>query len=355
MKKYLLVVLALTLNLFAADPWNTYQWNKKNVISGNGQTSTTPWYEWWYYKVVLPESGKSFFFVYGIVNPWDHAQTMKGTRSYVSAGDFTKKIIAETKYPIEQFLANYDETAIFLKHNLATDKMLIGSVENEDGKIISWDINIEKKWSYNAEGWMMGTMLTDIEWYPAQADATCSGEIFSDGELIKFENAPCYQDRNWGKSFPDWWAWIVSNYFENSPGTTLAIGGGNPKVRGHNNPYASVSVGFKHKGIEHSFRPVDLNRVKIDIKYGKWEVMATNKTHKIEISANAPKEKFLDLQFVTPTGEVFHDYETLTGDMSVKLYKRTQQGFVLTDDLISHFAGIEFGSLKTYEKVKALE
>lgn len=349
MKILFLLLILITTNLEAADIWNTYQWNKKNEAQGNGEISKTPWYEWWYYKVVIPETGKSYFFVYGIVNPWDTNYTQKGTRAYVSAGDFSKKIMTENKYSLDKFHASYLTTDIVIDNNTATDTYLQGSSKNPNGQNISWNFNIEKKWSFNAEGWMMGTMLTDIEWYPAQADATCSGEINSNGEVIQFKNAPCYQDRNWGKSFPGWWAWIVSNYFEGYPDTTIAIGGGNPKVRGQNNPYASVSIGLKHLGKEYSFRPIDLNYVNTDIKYGKWEVSAVSNGYKIEVKAWAPKEKFLDLQFVTPGGEVFHDYETLTGEMEVNLYKKNGSSFAPLYHLVSHFAGIEYGSLKTYE------
>ena len=87
------LVIALFVMAFAAqaadvDPFNTYRWNRKNALRNNGKIDDRPWYEWWYYKIVLPEEEKSFYFVYGVVNPWDHDKSMKGTRSYVGFGDF---------------------------------------------------------------------------------------------------------------------------------------------------------------------------------------------------------------------------------------------------------------------------
>jgi tocopherol cyclase len=180
-------------------------------------------------------------------------------------------------------------------------------------------------------------------WYPAQASAHCSGSILSKGKLYQFTNAPCYQDRNWGSSFPLWWTWIVSNHFKNNPGTALAVGGGRPKYFDTHFPLQGVDVGLKHKGVVYDFRPNDLDNVKINISFGKWEVTANNSTNKVEISAFAPKEKFMDLVFTTPTGELFHDYETLSGEVTVKLYKRESFQWKLIDTLYSDAAGIEYG------------
>lgn len=347
--KYILIVvlfISIANEAYSQDRFNTYRWNHKNVARKNGKIDKSTWYEWWYYKVVIPKTGESFFFVYGIVNPWDKSKSMKGTRSYVGMGDFKAKIQAEEKFDISDFHAAYDRTYVEVKNNIATDRRFFGDLKDEQGEKYSWDIQIQKKWSFNAEGWMMGTMITDIEWYPAQADATCSGSVMSKGKLVEFKDAPCYQDRNWGNRFPDWWTWIVSNNFEGHPNTTLAIGGGKPTLRGgHTSPYAGVSVGLKHRGKVYSFRPINFHKVKTDVTFGKWEVTATKLNYKVEIVATAPKEKFMDLQFMTPNGMIFHDYETLNGRVVVKLYKRIGlRGWRLMDVLISNHAGIEYGS-----------
>ncbi len=341
----------------SADPLNTYRWNRKNVFAQNGRVDGRPWFEWWYYKVVIPETGKSFYFVYGIVNPWDQKQTLKGTRAYVGMGDFDAKISSWENFPLNSFIAKYDETYIDVSGNVATDKNLKGDFTDSQGRKFSWNIGIDKRWAYNATGWATGTGITNIEWYPAQADARCTGTVSSEGKVYDFKDAPCYQDRNWGVEFPKWWAWIVSNKFEENPDTTLAIGGGFPKVAGAE-IIQGVSIGLKHKGKEYTFRPNYLDQVTMEIKWGKWETQAIShdSRYRITVSAWAPKEKFLDLQFMTPTGIYYHDYETLTGNVKVKLFKN--KGSVLfpkwelTDELNSEYAGIEYGSPEIYDLKK---
>jgi hypothetical protein len=112
----------------------------------------TLWYEWWYYKVVIPETGKSFFFVYGVVNPWDLEHKSKGTRSYVGMGDFAKKVQVEEQFNVSDFSASYSETYVVIDRNTATDKFFNGSLKNEQGETYEWDVKISKHWVYNAEG-----------------------------------------------------------------------------------------------------------------------------------------------------------------------------------------------------------
>jgi tocopherol cyclase len=321
------------------DPFNTYQYK---------EGSTKPWFEWWYYKVVLPETNESYYFVYGVVNPWDTKSTQLATRSYVGMGDFKNNSQIEEKYPVTSFKASRTQTLVEIENQLATDQNFRGElIEKNSGNINSWDVSIQKDWAYNPTGWATGKGITDIEWYAAQAGAHCSGSIISNNKLVQFTNAPCYQDRNWGTDFPIWWTWIVSNQFKNNPDSVLAVGGGRPIYRGKKIPLQGVSIGLHHKGIDYHFRPNDLNIVHTNISFGKWEMSGQNEHNKVVVKATAPKEKFMDLKFMTPTGIVFHDYETLVGNVTVEIYKKSHFKWILVDELASDYAGIEYGSPST--------
>ena len=328
------------------DEFNSFRWNRKNALRGNGKIDEKPWFEWWYYKVVVPETNEAFFFHYGAVNPWDFEKTMGGTHAHIGAGDFTQKFIIDKSFPVKNFHASYDEVFVNVAGHEASDKKLVGDIKDDKNKL-SWDIDIDHEWTFDAEGWGTGTGITNIEWYPAQASAKCNGHVVSNGKRIELKDAPCYQDRNWGKSFPEWWTWIVSNEFVDHPETVLAVGGGKPKFLNRFAPIEGVAIGLKHKGEEYHFRPNDLDDIDVDISFGRWEVTATNGSAKIVISAYAPEEAFMDLKFTTPEGVVFHDYEALIGEATVKIYKK--RGFLiprydLIDTLYSAHTGIEYGS-----------
>lgn len=319
------------------DQFNTYQYNQKKSYA-------KPWFEWWYYKIIIPDTNESFYFVYGVVNPWDLEQKLKASRSYIGAGDFAQKKIYETVYSVNEFQASNETTFVQIGNNQATDKNFFGSINDSNQNRISWDINIEKKWSFNPVSWALGKNITDIEWYPAQASAVCNGIIHTNNKTIEVKNAPCYQDRNWGSIFPKWWTWIVSNYFTENKKSVLAIGGGRPSYKKTNFPFEGVSIGLNHQGKEYLFRPTDLNITKSNIKMGTWEAQGDNGRYIIKIKADAPNEAFLDLHFVTPQGDIFHDYETLNGHVNLKLYKKNLAEDKFLFELNSDYAGIEYGS-----------
>lgn len=166
--------------------------------------------------------------------------------------------------------------------------------------------------------------------------------------MIWLANAPAYQDRNWGTSFPKWWTWITSNRFQGSPGTALAVGGGEPELFGGLYLFQGLCIGLKHRGREYVFRSVDpLNKVDFDVHWGKWQVSARNaRGEAIEIRARAEPGQFLELPFQTPRGPVFHDYEALLGHVEVDLYRWSSPDnkWLEIASLSSDEAGIEWGS-----------
>jgi tocopherol cyclase len=320
-----------------ADAYNALIWDPG---------SRGDWYEWWYYKVVVPGTRDAFYFCYGVVNPWDISQTNAASRSYVSAGSFGDNATFEAAFKPGDFSASSEAASVRIGGNTATDRALKGSLPAPGGGEFSWDLTLEKDWGINLMGWTMyQDWISNIFWYPAQAGAWMSGKINYRGRSVSLNRAPAYQDRNWGRSFPKWWTWLVSNNFKNSPGTILASGGGQPRIFPGIGFIQTVTIGLRHQGREYLFQPTSGDLVSVDVNFGKWEVSARNKKgERMEISAYAPREKFLLLQFMTPQGKMYNDYEALSGSINVKLYKDSE----LIADLETDDGGIEFGSFASF-------
>jgi len=322
------------------DKFNTFLW----PTLGQGKNSS--WYEWWYSKVVDPTTGRAFFFVYEVVNPWDTgANPQSVTRAAVTFGDFGRKMQVTKSVPVTEFRAALDRYDVEIGNPAvatADSRHLQGRLVSEIGEVVSWDLVFEDPWSFRAMGWATGIPgLLNIGWYPAQASAKVSGTIRIGDETIHLERAPGYQDRNWGKSFPKWWSWIVANHWNEGGDAVLVAGGGAPEILGRPSPYEGMSVGFRYEGKLYTFRPTEGIFPKSDISFGKWEVSARDHFgNRIEISANAPLEKFMDLQFLTPQGEIFHDWEALAANVRVKFTPFGKPAVTLTTSL----GGIEYGS-----------
>lgn len=331
----------------ATDAYNSFLWNRHNVVAQNNKIDRGDWYEWWYYKVVVPETKEAFFFTYGVINPWDSEYTLSGTTAVLQVGDFQNKILLEQSYPLSDFSAAYDQTKVIVGDNFATDKQLAGHVM-QNGHDISWQLAMTPAWRFNAMDWAMKVPgISGIYWYPAQASARMAGWIRVDGRTTELNNALAYQDRNWGRNFPKWWTWLTSNSFKNSPGTALAAGGGVPRALESVYLFAGLCIGLKHQGREYAFRTSNGDHVDFEIAWGKWELSAINKHgQKIEISAFAPKDQFMMLPFHTPRGQEFYDYEALLGKMTVKLYDRKGifSSWKLVANLETDEAGIEWGT-----------
>lgn len=148
---FLCLTILVALNSFAFDKYNSFMWNRQNYEAGSNKIDKKPWFEWWYYKVVIPETADSFYFTYGIVNPWDTRQNEAATRAYIGISNFSEDEATEDLYPISDFKASYEATDIWVGENHATDKHIQGFINGKDEDIY-WDISIETLWSYNAMG-----------------------------------------------------------------------------------------------------------------------------------------------------------------------------------------------------------
>lgn len=327
------------------DPYNAYRFNRANWERGSTAVDNEPWYEWWYYKVVTPE-GRSFFWVYGVINPADTEGKYPATKAYVEIGDFEQQVIEQRDFSVDTFQAAYDRTHIEIRNSpfVASDRGLRGEMTRADGTLIRWDVTVEKDWGWNAMGWGMPlNSLFNIAWYPAQASARMSGTIQWGNETIQLNNAKAYQDRNWGSSFPEWWYWLVANEFNEDPNAALACGGGMPRIAGLQ-IIPALTCGLRVDGQELEFRSNDFTVYDYEIRFGKWYLSFEKLDYKLVVNASAPREMFMDLVFLSPQNEEFHDFETLQGNMHVELYERKGVGWRKVKNLTSRQAGIEYGS-----------
>jgi len=324
------------------DKYNTYQWHGRE---GEG------WFEWWYFKLIDPQTKTPFYFVYGVVNPWDTKGTNPASRAFVNFGNFSTHTQITQNFKVGEFEARKDITFVRIGQNIATDKQMIGRISDEKGNVASWNLKIKKVRGWNAMGWGLSSKLFNVWWYPAQMDAKVSGTIEMNGQVFKIENADGYQDRNWGTSFPKWWYWLVSNSFRENKKSSLVSGGGFAATRNGNRLPTAILLGLYHEGEMYEFRSSDFgNLIDYDFQMGQWDITAVKPGFKIKVHATCEPEELMDLVFVTPQGESFHDYETLTGSLTVELFKRELFGWKKMTTLHSDDqTGLELGLDHEYD------
>lgn len=335
------------------DLYNTYQWNRQN--RNTNKIDKGNWYEWWYYKVIHPETNQSFYFCYGIVNPWDKEGVSGNSRAFISFGDFHQKMILNTSYPVTEFESQYDLLSTRIGMHIATEKTFSASFEDKDHSV-NFSFSIDKKKGWHALGWgFLFPSLFNIYWYPAQMDSLFSGTLTLDGRTYHFDKADGYQDHNWGRAFPQWWFWIAANSFDQNRESSFVGGGGDARIsNGIKIPITAILLALHHEGKLYEFRsnePKYLFEYEIDL--GSWSLIATNPRYKLVVHAAADPKQMMDLPFQTPDGNIFHDYETLNGKLSVELYER-RIFFPFNFRTIAilstqNKAGLEFGLDRPYE------
>lgn len=333
------------------DPYNTYQWNRLN--RNNGKVDRGPWYEWWYYKLVDPKTNRSFFFCYGIVNPWDRENKTGNARAFVNFGDSQQKLILTSHVPVTEFQSSYDYPFTRVGSYIATDRMIAAAFEDQ-GHTVSWAFSIDKKRDWEAMGWgLRFPKLFNIYWHPAQMDARFSGVITINGKPYFIQNAEGYQDKNWGHAFPKWWFWMAVNAFDHHPDSVFVAGGGDARTQ-HGLPLpTALLLSLYHDGKLYEFRSSEPQyRFDWKITMGRWQITATNFNYHLKVTAEADPNQMMDLQFQTPDGKIFHDYETLHGAIRVELFERkpfTLNWEKIADLSTQNKAGLELGLDHPYD------
>src|SRR5262249_19207177 len=127
-----------------AEKYNNYQWNQ----------TRSDWFEWWYYKVNIPNTKEAFYFIYGIVNPWDKNQTRNSSRAYVAFGSFSDFTHHQNEFSVGEFFGDANSPHVKIRENEADAQSLKGKITSDNGEeVAAWDLKMKNDWAFNAMGW----------------------------------------------------------------------------------------------------------------------------------------------------------------------------------------------------------
>lgn len=334
------------------DKFNTFQWKNYWRSKGTAIDNMQIWQEWWYLKVVLPEKPEGFYFVYGVNNPGDLQKTKPGTLALVAAAqmDLTKKPkhLHQLK-PMKSFVASGENYLVELEGAKIDNNQYTGELQDPAGDSLQWSIKLKPDWKLTfTDLYYDLAEKFGMSWYPANPSAKCSGTVIHNGREINFTDAPCYQDHNWGTQYPHSWYWMASNTFDNNPDSALLVGG---TVYEKLVKFETGIVALRHKNKEYLFTPETFGIADINIKPGEWLIEARQVSlgtdYRIEVRGKAPKKNFSYIQAITPPNDLYHIYETLLGDIEVKLYQspvdKTDDWLLIAEIKSTKTAAIEFG------------
>jgi len=290
-----------------------------------------PWFEWWYYKAVLPHSGETFYVAYGVV-AGKHDGHAFITLALPERGVHLKK-----RYPLSA--ASATRTSVTIAGNTATPDRLRGSVGS-----VRWDLTIANRWSFAPTNLLARWSRTSsAHWCPAQADAAFTGAVIVDGVELKLTEVPGYQDHNWGSCFPRWWFWIACNHFADHPDLALVAGGGRPVLFGAGELVDLVTAGVQFRGRAIGWGKQHFDLARVDALVGGWRLRCTNSRWRLHVEATAPVNSYHRIDLDQPDGAVFHNHETLKGQLALHLEGRSGLSWRTELCTSSPWGSIEYG------------
>ena len=237
-----------------------------------------PFFEGWYFKVFDPISEESVFFIYGVQNPGRNDDTT-GAFLYAqkSDGDFVYR-----QFPLSQFSASVQKLDVTIGSARATDTVIRGAIDD-----VSWNLtfDIDANWQ-STMGMLTNIPGLPVNWHVNMLDGTASGTVrWGDRDYI-LQDAPAFQDHNWGPAFPDAWVWLQCNTFFDSDIDSLALAGG-PQGTGISSLDMYMLI-FEYEQGRLEFRSQDLNVVfksEIDYEAGIFELTATLGYDRVRVRA----------------------------------------------------------------------
>lgn len=322
---------------------NALRWSHEAVTRRLSPVS--PWYEWWYYKAVDPGSSRAVYVAYGVVNPGDTQGALPGTCAFIAFGVPHLGVHLLRRFDRGVFSASERVAEVSIGQHRATQERVIGALE-QDGHAVAWDLAFLGRWGVLAGGpAYRHHHLASALWYPAQADAECSGSVTVDGQTFIFDRAPGYQDRNWGQELPIWSFWVHANRFDDSPGSVLVCGGGLTRIAGAP-PVRIACLVLRHHGRVHAFRNFQFEPVDIARHPDGWTLDARGLLHRLHVHAATDPAQVYEVEIPAPMGGGFRLEESLCGRVEVTLYRRTAfGGWVDVAQMHSQVGAVEHGAV----------
>ncbi|MGB3695002.1 MAG: tocopherol cyclase family protein [Spirulinaceae cyanobacterium] len=337
-------------------PHSGYHWD------GSGER----FFEGWYYRVTLPEIKQTFAFMYSIEDPLGGSLYSGGgaqilgpedgyiCRTFPDVTQFwaTKEVLGlghwgKNDFPASPQLLTPAEFALRIPEGYqGTATLHQGFIQDPgSGKYCHWLYEIEPIYGWgnphrmqqSTAGLLSSLQIFEPGWQVLMASGRATGWIDWSGQHYKFENAPAYGEKNWGRSFPEKWFWLNCNSFINEPDLALTAGGGKRGVLWWDESVALLC--FHYQGQFYEFVPWN-SQVSWQIEpWGKWQMQARNFNYEVELTGttNLPGTP---LRAPTERGLVFCCRDTMLGKLTLELRDRSGQTILKAE---SDLCGLEVG------------
>jgi len=269
--------------------------------SGYHWQGQSPFFEGWYVRLILPDSGDTFAFMYSIENPAGNlaygggAVQILGPVEQLKLRTFpdVKKFWASSKtfslghwgsgspktppQPLtaDQFWQHIPDGYQIHQHH-HQGQISLGN------RRCRWQFQITPQTHWGSRhrpgqataGWLSFLPLFDPGWQVLMAKGLAIGWIDWQGKQYQFNNAIAYAEKNWGTSFPSRWFWLQGNDFPDHPSLSVTAAAGERLVLGQREEVGLIGIHWRDQFYE--FAPWN-GEIQWQVSpWGRWDLWATN-------------------------------------------------------------------------------
>jgi len=181
-----------------------------------GKYKSKNYFEGWYFKLADESGGNLFAVIPGI----SYGQFKEDAHAFIQVLDSSNYNTYYFRYDISQFEYSKTDFNICIGDNtFDRNKIYLNLKQGEfrvRGMLKFYDIIPFPKTTFNPG--IMGpfSFIPFMECYHdiINIQHRVEGSLIVDDNEIDFTNGNGYIEKDWGKSFPEWWIWVQSNHFE---------------------------------------------------------------------------------------------------------------------------------------------
>lgn len=345
-------------------PHSGYHWD----------SSSRRFFEGWYYRITLPNSGQTFAFMYSIEDPIGNQPHSGGAAQILGAND---EYLCRTFPDVQQFWAWRDalglghwgkrsdeakgqirvnSTPSYLEPDLfddtiqegyqATATWHQGKLYEPNGHSAEWQYKIQPIYGWassgsaqqSTAGLVSSLQIFEPGWQILMAHGLATGWMNWNGKRYEFTNAPAYSEKNWGGAFPQKWFWLNCNSFDDEPDLALTAGGGRRGVLWWMESVAMI--GIHHQGTFYEFVPWNSQVSWCIQPWGDWRMEAKTAQYTVTVTGTTDLPG-TPLRAPTAQGLVFVCRDTMRGKVTVELSDRQRNQMTLK--ATSSLCGLETG------------
>jgi tocopherol cyclase len=323
-------------------PHSGYHWD--------GRTSR--FFEGWYLRLTLPESGPSFAFMYSIDDPATNSPRSGGAAQILGPDH---AYLCRTFPNVHAFQAAGDKFELAHCHAQNQGDYYQASATRHQGQLTNPATGQQIRWHYTISpiyGWgnpqrpQLATAgifsflpIFEPGWQVLMAHGLASGTLTWGEQSYHFAQAPAYAEKNWGGAFPEKWFWLQCNAFSQSPDLSLTAAGGIRQVL--NRQEAVGLIGLHYQGQFYAFASRDTPMHWHIAPWGSWSMQAENAHYGISLQGTT-EDPGAWVRVPTQTGLQFLCRDTTQGNLTVKLWRKSHpQNPIVVET--SSLAGLEVG------------